>query len=98
MLCKTRTTALRMFLRYLIAEGQCASGLAGAVPVFAYWRLSSLPLSHEVGKASLNSTSASRAPLCICRFRTCTRDHNALLPANTNKLGDPSDTSGWPVH
>ena len=40
---KTRTTALRMFLRYLIAEGQCASGLAGAVPVLAHWRLSSLP-------------------------------------------------------
>jgi integrase/recombinase XerD len=40
---KKRTTALRMFLRFLIAEGRCASGLEGAVPVLAHWRLSSLP-------------------------------------------------------
>jgi integrase/recombinase XerD len=40
---KKRTTALRMFLRFLIAEGKCAPGLEGAVPVLAHWRLSSLP-------------------------------------------------------
>jgi integrase/recombinase XerD len=40
---KKRTTALRMFLRFLIAEGRCASDLDGAVPVLAYRRLSSLP-------------------------------------------------------
>jgi site-specific recombinase XerD len=40
---KTRTTALRMFLRFLIAEGHCASGLDGAIPVLAHWRLASLP-------------------------------------------------------
>jgi site-specific recombinase XerD len=40
---KKRTTALRMFLRFLIAEGQCASGLDGAIPVLAHWRLASLP-------------------------------------------------------
>lgn len=40
---KKRTTVLRMFLRYLIAEGRCASGLEGAIPVLAHWRLSSLP-------------------------------------------------------
>lgn len=40
---KKRTTALRMFLRFLIAEGRCASGLDGAIPVLAHWRLSSLP-------------------------------------------------------
>ena len=40
---KKRTTALRMFLRFLIAEGKCASGLDGAIPVLAHWRLSSLP-------------------------------------------------------
>jgi site-specific recombinase XerD len=37
------TTALRMFLRFLIAEGKCAAGLDGAIPVLAHWRLSSLP-------------------------------------------------------
>jgi site-specific recombinase XerD len=40
---KKRTTALRVFLRFLIAEGRCASGLDGAIPVLAHWRLSSLP-------------------------------------------------------
>jgi len=40
---KKRTTALRMFLRFLIAEGHCASSLDGAIPVLAHWRLASLP-------------------------------------------------------
>ena len=37
------TTALRMFLRFLIAEGKCAAGLDAAIPAVAHWRLSSLP-------------------------------------------------------
>lgn len=40
---KNCTTALRMFLRFLIAEGKCAAGLDGAIPTVAHWRLSSLP-------------------------------------------------------
>jgi len=40
---KKLTTALRMFLRFLIAEGKCPAGLEGAVPVLAHWRLASLP-------------------------------------------------------
>lgn len=40
---KTCTTALRMFVRFLIAEGKCATGLDAAIPVLAHWRLSSLP-------------------------------------------------------
>ncbi len=40
---KKCTTALRMFLRFLIVEGQCAAGLDAAIPVLAHWRLSSLP-------------------------------------------------------
>jgi integrase/recombinase XerD len=40
---KKRTTALRMFLRFLISGGHCASGLEGAIPVLAHWRLASLP-------------------------------------------------------
>lgn len=40
---KTCTTALRMFLRFLIAEGKCAARLDEAIPVLAHWRLSSLP-------------------------------------------------------
>ena len=40
---KKCTTALRMFLRFLIAEGKCAADLDAAIPVLAHWRLSSLP-------------------------------------------------------
>lgn len=37
------TTALRTFLRYLIAEGRCAVGLDAALPAVVLWRLSTLP-------------------------------------------------------
>lgn len=40
---KKCAVALRMFLRFLIAEGQCAAGLDAAIPVMAQWRLASLP-------------------------------------------------------
>lgn len=40
---KTCTTALRMFLRFLISEGKCIDDLDAAIPVLAHWRLSSLP-------------------------------------------------------
>jgi len=36
-------TALRMFLRFPIAEGYCRAGLLGAIPVVPHWRLTSLP-------------------------------------------------------
>lgn len=37
------TTALRMFLRFLISEGRCSAALLGAIPTLAHWRLSSVP-------------------------------------------------------
>ena len=40
---KNCTTALRMFLRFLIAEGRCPSALLGAIPVLPHWRLAALP-------------------------------------------------------
>ena len=40
---KTCTTALRMFLRFLIANGHCAVGLDAAIPTLAHWRLAALP-------------------------------------------------------
>lgn len=40
---KNCTTALRMFIRFLIAEGRCAVNLDDAIPVVAQWRLSPLP-------------------------------------------------------
>jgi len=40
---KNCTTALRMFVRFLIAEGRCAVGLDTAIPLLAHWRLAALP-------------------------------------------------------
>ena len=40
---KKRSAALRMLLRFLVAEGRCASGLDGGSPVLVHRRLSSLP-------------------------------------------------------
>lgn len=40
---KTTVKALRMFLRFLIAQGLCSSGLDQAIPRLADWRLSNLP-------------------------------------------------------
>jgi site-specific recombinase XerD len=40
---QTATTALRMFVRFLIADGQCAVGLDAAIPTLAHWRLAALP-------------------------------------------------------
>ncbi|MGD1094365.1 MAG: hypothetical protein ABSB35_20545, partial [Bryobacteraceae bacterium] len=40
---KQCTTAVRAFLRHLIADGKCAAGLDACIPALAHWRLSSLP-------------------------------------------------------
>lgn len=40
---KHAVTALRMFVRFLIAEGRCPVGLEAAIPLVPQWRLSSLP-------------------------------------------------------
>jgi site-specific recombinase XerD len=40
---KRCTTAVRMFVRFLIAEGKCSAGLDMAIPTWAHWRCSSLP-------------------------------------------------------
>jgi integrase/recombinase XerD len=67
------TTSARMFLRFLIAEGKCRTGLDGAIPVLAHWRLAPLPgylREDEVERliTSCNPTS----PVGI-------RDHAILL-------------------
>ncbi len=73
---KNIATALRMFLRFLIARGRCAPGLEHAVPTVARWRLSSLPrylpaedverLIHSCDPASLlgaKNRRGTRLPL-----------------------------------
>jgi integrase/recombinase XerD len=64
---KNCTTALRMFLRYLIAEGKCSAGLDEAIPVVAHWRLSSLPrylqdeeVERVIAACDLNSPVGKR--------------------------------------
>jgi integrase len=39
----TVVTAVRMFLRFLIAIGRCPPGLEHALPTMAHWRLATLP-------------------------------------------------------
>ena len=60
------TTALRMFLRFLIAEGKCAAGLDAAIPAVAHWRLSSLPRylqAEDVERVIASCDSASAVGL-----------------------------------
>ena len=40
---KQCTTALRMFVRFLIADGHCPVGFDAAIPTVAHWRLAALP-------------------------------------------------------
>ena len=59
---KMCTKALRMFLRFLIAEGKCETGLDAAIPVVANWSLSSLPRylqAEEVERVIAGCDSAS---------------------------------------
>jgi integrase/recombinase XerD len=70
---KKRTTALRMFLRFLIAGGHCASSLDGAIPVLAHWRLASLP--RYLPAEDVERLIAS----CDLRSPVGTRDRAILL-------------------
>jgi integrase/recombinase XerD len=40
---RKRICAIRMFLRFLIAQGRCPISLYASVPSFVHWRLSALP-------------------------------------------------------
>ena len=51
---RTLTTAMRMYLRFLVSEGSIAAGLVEAVPTVPQWRLSALPryiLADDVERA-----------------------------------------------
>ena len=70
---RTAATAMRSFLRYLVAEGQCRIGLDCAVPGAAQWRLSALP-------RALSPESVDRV-LATCKpgTRSGIRDRSVLL-------------------
>jgi len=40
---KETVTAMRAFLRYLVAQGLCRTGMDDAIPTIAIWRLAALP-------------------------------------------------------
>ena len=63
---KTVVTAVRMFLRFLIAVGRCHPGLEHALPTIAHWRLSSLPryLPAEAVERVLRSCDVTTAIGC----------------------------------
>jgi len=69
---KTCTTALRMFLRFLIAEGKCVAELIGAIPVLAHWRLSSLPRYLQPEEVERTISSCGTTPVGR-------RDHAIIL-------------------
>jgi site-specific recombinase XerD len=71
---KLGMTAVRAFLRFLIASGACRPGLEGAIPTIASWRLASLPRylsSSDVDRviatrdSSTSSGSRDRAILLL---------------------------------
>lgn len=67
------TTAIRVFLRYLVATGQCDAALPSAIPKLACWRLSSLP--RYIGCEDVERLIAS----CEEPIRTALRDRAILL-------------------
>lgn len=58
---KKCTTALRMFLRFLIAEGKCPVGIDASIPQLAHWRLSSLPRYLQPDQVERVLASCDRA-------------------------------------
>jgi integrase/recombinase XerD len=56
-------SVVRIFVRFLIAEGQCAIGLDAAIPRMAHWRLAALPRSlppDDVERVIASCNLASR--------------------------------------
>lgn len=70
---KTTVTVLRMFLRFLIAQGRCAPELLIAIPTIAGWRRASLPsyLSAEEIERVIDT--------CDCTTMIGARDRAVLL-------------------
>jgi integrase/recombinase XerD len=66
-------SGIRMFLRFLIAEGKCSPGLDGSIPAIACWRLSGLP--RYLQEADVERVIAS----CDRTTPTGKRDRAVLL-------------------
>ena len=65
--------AIRAFLRFLVATGQCCSTLPGALPKLANWRLAKLPTVITSAEVQCLIDSCAECPL------TARRDRAALM-------------------
>jgi integrase len=70
---KLVVTAMRMFLRYLVAIGACSPGLDGAIPTIARWRLGALP--RYLSSAEVDRVIAT----CDVSTPSGARNHAILL-------------------
>jgi site-specific recombinase XerD len=70
---KETITAMRAFLRYLIAKGVCRPGMDDAIPTIAHWRLAALPRYLPAGDVDRILDS------CDERTAVGLRDHAVLL-------------------
>ena len=85
---KNLVTALRMFLRFLIARGDCQTGLDYAIPTVAGWRLAAFPkylpahdverLIHSCDPASTLGARDQAILLLIARLGLRAGDVSAL--------------------
>lgn len=66
-------TAVRAFLRFLVATEQCSSKLLGALPKLAGWRLSALPTVISASEMQCLIDSCAQCPL------TARRDRSVLM-------------------
>jgi site-specific recombinase XerD len=66
-------TAVRAFIRFLVATKQCSSELPGALPQLAQWRLSTLPSIITAAEVQCLVDSCVQCPL------TARRDRAALM-------------------
>lgn len=70
---QTVVTATRMFVRFLVADGRCASPVLAAIPTIASWRRSSLP--RYLAAADVERVIAS----CVVATPDGLRDRAVLL-------------------
>jgi integrase/recombinase XerD len=70
---KLVVTAMRMFLRYLVAIGACSPGLDEAIPTIARWRLGALP--RYLSSAEVDRVIAT----CDVSTPSGVRNHAILL-------------------
>lgn len=89
---KKCTTALRMFLRFLIAEGKCASSLGAAIPVLAHWRLSSLP--RYLQPEEVERIISSCGPMPVGRRYRLERSRDSCVWERTSSGSAASDPGG----